>query len=1113
MGRAASGFVRRRTVVPVIVLVSICNIAQAVPAKPATKPARPPILEGIVTGPDGKPVADALVLARGPFLSYSEAPLMTRTDAAGRYRIVVRRDEPHRLSVDAKGLAPVLIEKARPGGAPIKVALGRGRSIEGIVCDAATGEGIAGARVQAGGGRAVPLLSEPDGGVREAMADAKGRYRITGVGKGSQEVTATAKGFARGRKSSVGAGGRADFLLLRGSSLTGSVMGPDGKPVSGAVVAIQSELRFSMAANPERTDAKGGFEFAGVEPGTYRLVARAKDLAPGVVSGIAVDAEAGGRVDVVLSAGARVVGRLVGPDEHPTSGQVAVQEIDGQAVPLSLAPFLQTEAGSDGAFRLEAIPPGTHALVVLSPRYAPKRVDVDVRPRQAEVDVGSVVLDAGHAIRGRVTDKAGSGVGAARVHVSAFRPAPGLPRETRTEADGSFQVVLMSPGTYRLLVNAHGFATTRGEATTGEDTMLVLDGGGSITGIALDQDGKPAEAGDIGLEAPPSNETPPRWASGSVDGPDGRFLVEDVAEATYVLTLTVPDRGHATVSDVKVTPGRTTDVGTVRLRSGGVVRGSVVDATGPAVSGATVLVRGLSDSPSFDEGARATTDTSGLFEVHGVSPGPARATASHPDYADGMASPIDVDPAKGPSEVRIVLSRGGRIEGTVRKRDGTPLGRQVVRLSGQAYEASSGDRLVTSTRADGSFAFDHVRPGRTRVMLMAGDASHLQSVQGRDVDVVEGDTAMTEFVLREVLVTGRVTRSEEPVPGLRVSLRAARSYSETHMSFSAAAVPALPSGPQRMNAVTREDGGYELLVDEPGEVFTRVESLDGKVSYRTSKVEVPDSDTFVLDFPLGGTALAGIVVDKDSGQPIAKAVVMVSRTDGGGMGGGRAQTDETGQFQIDVEPGEYKLIASASDHTREEMSVGVGGNGVSALRVELAAGLVIHGKVVDPRGHGAAGIEVSAYADDDPDQFRGLGYVIETAPDGSFRLGGLRSHPYNLFASSPLAGFAIRAAVTPGQEETRLVLRPGGTLRARVLGPDGSPASGAWISVLAVGGAGVSFTGSERKEDGQGQVVLAVPSGNLVLEAQKEKNTGRAVVDVPEGGTAAVEIRLAPKDR
>src|SRR6185436_11057611 len=69
---------------------------------------------------------------------------------------------------------------------------------------------------------------------------------------------------------------------------------------------------------------------------------------------------------------------------------------------------------------------------------------------------------------------------------------------------------------------------------------------------------------------------------------EGRFTLEDVADGTYVLEVSAPDHPPATVSDVKVTPGTSTDVGRVRLTAGGTVKGTVVDPSGGAITGARI---------------------------------------------------------------------------------------------------------------------------------------------------------------------------------------------------------------------------------------------------------------------------------------------------------------------------------------------------------------------------------------------------------------------------------------------------------------------------------------------------------------------------------------------
>jgi len=57
-----------------------------------------------------------------------------------------------------------------------------------------------------------------------------------------------------------------------------------------------------------------------------------------------------------------------------------------------------------------------------------------------------------------------------------------------------------------------------------------------------------------------------------VTAPDGRFLLEDLAEGTYVVRARAPEVMPGTVSGVRVVAGRTADAGVIRLGAGGIVR-------------------------------------------------------------------------------------------------------------------------------------------------------------------------------------------------------------------------------------------------------------------------------------------------------------------------------------------------------------------------------------------------------------------------------------------------------------------------------------------------------------------------------------------------------------
>src|SRR5437667_12230901 len=237
---------------------------------------------------------------------------------------------------------------------------------------------------------------------------------------------------------------------------------------------------------------------------------------------------------------------------------------------------------------MEAVPAGSHVLAVTAPGYAPKRVEAQVAPSGRAVDVGDVELETGLTIQGRVHDRAGA----------------------------------------------------------------------AIAGVVVDDAGRPIET--FRVSASPARREPmsagpvvtlPR--SRMVTSADGRFLLEDMGEGRYVVDAAAAGRSTGNVSDVKVTAGSTTDVGTIRLSAGGTIRGTVTDTAGTPVPGATIGVRGAGrDFSGPGMGPQGATDPSGAFEVAGVAPGTVEVWASHPNYAEGRVSGIDVDAAKGAAEAR-----------------------------------------------------------------------------------------------------------------------------------------------------------------------------------------------------------------------------------------------------------------------------------------------------------------------------------------------------------------------------------------------------------------------------------------------------------------------------
>lgn len=1117
---------------PLLSAVAVLAVAAAVhsqapppkpsapPRAPAAKPTPPPppVIEGVVRGPDRKPIEKALVAAATAMPSFANRMLerppivSTRTDAAGRFRLVLRKHEPQTVRVEAPGLAAATRKDVAPG-ASLTFDLSAGGAIEGTVRDGDSGQPAANLRVVAWQSNAIPVPDVPDAGRVIGRTDANGRFKLQGLANGTYWVTASGRGRGSASRGSVRPGAKLDLVVFPSGSVFGTVLGADGRPVPGATV--------SAAARPwgwgssEPVDDRGAFELNGLNPGVYDVVAKAPGLAAAVAAEIAVDRRTETGVDLVLRPGARVVGRLVDGDERAVAGKVSVGDLDGRPVPRVLQDPLTVETGADGRFAIDYVPVGEHALGVGARGLASQRVDVAVRDGERQVDVGDVRLEVGIAIRGRVRSKAGQPVPDAVVRATGMRRG-GEGAEARTEADGTFVVAGLESGVYRLSAEAVGFGQEDKTAEAGGDPVeLVLSPAGTITGRVVDDRGQPVDTFRVSAAATDTDRRMmrmPRFEETSDES--GHFSLSNVAAGTYLVTASAPERASASVPGVKVAEGQSVDVGTIKLTAGGIVRGTVVDQTGAGVVGASVAIAALPQNwMTSGPPVEVTTEAGGAFELKGVAAGSADVGASHPNYASAEPVSVQVDVAKPTTDVRLVLTLGGRIEGSVRRRDGSGRPGLMVHANPMArFRPTPSGFLSATTLPDGSFVLEHVPVGRTNVSVIARTGQAMSGATMRTVDVRDGETTTLEIVDREILLSGRVTRSGAPGAGLRIDASSGRGM----MFFGGmqqGAPQAAPSGPQRMTAATRDDGSFEMLVDEPGEYTLTAMTQDGRVRLPSRTVQVPDADAHTVDLSFDGVALSGIVVDKETDAPVPFANVS-ARSKAKDKGFTGALTGSDGRFQLEVEAGEYALGASARDggYGSAEQTVAVGEGGLPDVKLALPKGLAISGKVTDAAGRPAGGASVRAlWAGDEG---TGFGWA-QTLPDGTFEVKNLKEGRYNVLADGDNGSFAVRTNVATGASAVALALRPGAKLSVTVQLASGAPAADVYPTVTRVDGVHVGGAGRTLgPTDAQGRTEMLVPAGDIFVWAMKDaagtpKQGGGTQLTVASGATEAATIRLA----
>lgn len=1094
--------------------------AQVKPGRPALRPASPSIVDVTVLDQSGRPVEGALVTALPSVGAYDGMQLRVEkfrsgvTAKDGRVRLERLPAGPWSVAVRARGFE--IAREARFSGAALTVKLEKGGVITGVVRDGGTKAPVPGARVAIQDGMPMPGDWQEGVARNEAVSDAKGQFRLEGIGRRAATVVARANGYGPATRADARAGMRLELFLFPGPTLSGTVRDGAGRAVAGASVRLFAS-GWSQPPPVDATDGSGRFTAAGIEPGEYWVVVRAGGRAPGLAQ-VLVGERDDAAIDVVVGDGGYVTGRTVDDSGRPVAGvSVRPEVFGGRGLPQLVSDSLAGRSRSDGSFVLGPLPSGSFSLQFSDQAHAVARATAAVAALQS-VDLREVVLETGLAIRGKVRDREAAPIAGVLVRAQPRMGAEGPRAEAETDAGGAFVLAGLSAGTYHLSTEAVGYASQQATGTAGgEPVPLVLDTGATIVGRVVDAMGQAVDGAYVSGESTDDDSGLGHNSVGARTGDEGegRFTIRDAAPGTYALNIVAAGSGRGSATGVKAVAGQTTDLGTVALGVTGSVKGVVVDSDGQGVPGATIQVRPDAHR-SYGDDPRAQTDSDGLFEAKGVRPGRVDVMATHPAFVTARLTAVEVDPEKEPQAVRIVLTRGGRIEGRARRRDGRPFD------DGRVMVSSIGDRggspaEPTPTQADGSFVVEHVPAGRVLATLMTRVASHPQmsgppgmtvlvGVASREVEMREGESVALDFVTREVVVSGRVTRGGQGLAGVNVNVTSQDGFAISGFAGMTSTALAPPVGPPPLTATTREDGGYELLVFAPGKSYVQMRSTE-RQAFPGREVDVPDVERYELDLEVGAASVSGVVVDKESGAPMPEVQLALRdpATDGQSKGGAASGAD--GRFSIAAEPGEYVLEANARSRRKATLPVSVGPGGLADLRLELETGLEIRGRVVDTAGRPVPDANLVAVSGTgDPSRFS----HERSLPDGSFRIAGLDATPYVLLCGAERVGFAVRTGVTPGEDPVTLTLRLGTRVLARIVGPDGALVKDAWPQLTAWDGVRMRYMpGQDTTPTATpGVFEMSVPVGSLEISARRAAASGSATVQASVDKVATAEIVL-----
>lgn len=717
-------------------------------------------LEGQVVDGDGRGVGGAAV-----WLS-SVPPRTTRSEEDGAFSFDKLVGRSYSVAASRGELlgGPVRV-KLTAHSDPVVLRIAEGAAVTVTVLDDAK-QPVNGAEVK------LDELAE-----RTVRTSDKGIARLAPVHPGFVEVEASAPGYAPNSAfttiGSAGASGQLTITLHKGFAVSGRVRDETGAPIARARITLgESIWGAARDTGGTTTDDKGAFTVAAIANGRHHLLATDGEHAPAQSPPIMVADRPVTGIEIVMKAGGVLAGNIVDSDRKPVP--FATVRVTGANQQVWQTSARQATSDQRGAFELRGLARAKLQLRAESDTAASQLVDADLasQPRRADL---VLVLDVAGSIAGTVVDDTGAPV--PEVQVNAFpdilqgASTSGLAlaglSSTTTGGGGEFVIRGLPDGAYRIWAARHsgGFGDwgQRGTAarTGDKDVRITLAAPGSLAGkVVL-----------AGSTAPPRLVTVAVGVQMPSPATDGAFQLKDLSPGSYDVTIRGLEFAESIQHDVKIEPGKTTDLGTITVARGRTLAGRVVDKSGAPVAGANIklgeMLISAADASDQSEGLDSLTgvrsgvsDQDGAFILVGVPPKATNVMADHPDRGRSLAIAIAAG-TDDPPPVTLALRGFGSIAGKVTQK-GQPVGGVAI---GDSSKEGGAQSQFTRTATDGTFALAKVAEGTHVINAIQPGLMAMKSTSAT-VEVTAGQqaTANIEIPVGDVTLTVQV----KPLPSNQV---------------------------------------------------------------------------------------------------------------------------------------------------------------------------------------------------------------------------------------------------------------------------------------------------------------------------------------------------------
>ena len=721
--------------------------------------------------------------------------------------------------------------------------------------------------------------------------------------------------------------------VIRASVTAPPIPGTLQVDLSGVEILAFSTVKRGGSVGKGPLDADGIFEALALAPGPYDLQVDTERFVPLRKKDVTVRPAETTEVELSLARGVRLRGRVVDPEgDGIAAAKVRVKSITGGSFEEQ-STYRDTETVEDGSFDLGGIGAGELTLEVEADGFVDAELELGERGEGEAIDGQVIELSRGQMVAGIVLWPDGKPAVDAEVRVrkSAQATAPFAFAEdvvTETDSEGRFEVAGLDRGS--LIVRAKARPKAAADSDEKEkirsrkvadwiaecknvepgDTALhlVLESGGQLHGVVLDDTGKPVER--FMISAHPDTGSPlgglgQGGISRNFRSEDGTFLLEGLRDGDWEVAASA--RGHARSAAVSLTsPYGGPELQLVVPRYA-TITGRVQDLTGAPVSGAEVTAkteRGRKPIVLLGNSGKekVATDEQGLFELKRINPGPLTVTASAEGYGSSEVFSTEIQPAAELHDLILVLRTPGRIIGEVDAATGPIAGRwiEVIR-----HEPDYRRKRVQSDET-GQFAVEGLSPGEYTVIL----EPPAEEVRGKEgilryaariaerVELAEGETRHVHLGAppeRPIALRGRVLAAGRPVADRAVVARLRGEGGSR----------------DELGARTDATGFFDMVLAAPGPYSFEFGDDWGNVV--SIDREVPDQEQVALVFELPMGRISGSVRAPD-GVPARGCPVQLEGNSSDGDHRGPemrfAKTGDDGTFAFThMPPGTYSVTA------------------------------------------------------------------------------------------------------------------------------------------------------------------------------------------------------------